>query len=461
MATKVHMEALSPTMEEGQLVRWLKNEGDAVKEGDVLAEVETDKATMELVARGSGVLRARMLDEGATAPVGQVIAVIAGADEDIGALTGGAKPAEPAQKKEAPAEPQAAEPKAAKPKQDSAAVTVAARGKTEQPREASIQQAPTEEEAVTEPGHPAAQVAAAEKAEVPTEGGRVKASPLARRLAEEGGISLSGITGSGPGGRIIRRDIETAGAQAAAPAAAAPAAAQRVRAEGAEYEDMPVTQMRKTIAKRLVTSIGPVPTFYLTIEVDMTRMIDARERINERLADKGVKASINDYVIKAVAAALARHPEVNASWQENVIRRHNRVHIGVAVAVEDGLITPIVRDADVKGVAQISAEVRELAGRAREKKLKPEEYTGATFSISNLGMFGIDEFTAIINPPEAAILAVGRVEEKVVAENGMAVVQPRMRMTMSCDHRVIDGATGAKFLQTLRGFLEEPVTILV
>jgi len=234
-----------------------------------------------------------------------------------------------------------------------------------------------------------------------------------------------------------------------------------VRAEGAEYEDVPVTQMRKTIAKRLVTSIGPVPTFYLTIEVDMTRMIEARERINERLADKGVKASINDYVIKAVAAALARHPEVNASWQENVIRRHNRVHIGVAVAVEDGLITPIVRDADVKGVAQISAEVRELAGRAREKKLKPEEYTGATFSISNLGMFGIDEFTAIINPPEAAILAIGRVEEKVVAENGMPVVQPRMRVTMSCDHRVIDGATGAKFLQTVRAFLEEPVTILV
>jgi len=457
MATKVHMEALSPTMEEGQLVRWLKNEGDAIKEGDVLAEIETDKATMELVARGSGVLRARMLDEGATAPVGQVIAIIAGADEDISGLTGGAKPAAPA-KAEEPAAP-----KAAKPKQDSAAVTVAARGKTEQPREASIQQAATPQEAVSEPGHPAAQVAAAEAA-APSEGGRVKASPLARRLAEEGGISLAGITGSGPGGRIIRRDIESAAQPAAAPgAAAAPTYGEpaRVRAEGAEYEDVPVTQMRKTIAKRLVTSIGPVPTFYLTIEVDMTRMIEARERINERLADKGVKASINDYVIKAVAAALARHPEVNASWQENVIRRHNRVHIGVAVAVEDGLITPIVRDADVKGVAQISAEVRELAGRAREKKLKPEEYTGATFSISNLGMFGIDEFTAIINPPEAAILAIGRVEEKVVAENGMPVVQPRMRVTMSCDHRVIDGATGAKFLQTVRAFLEEPVTILV
>lgn len=445
-------------MEEGQLVRWLKNEGDTIKEGDVLAEIETDKATMELVARGSGVLRARTLEEGATAPVGQVIAIIAAPDEDVSGLTGGAQPAAPAKKEEEPAEP-----KVAKPKQDSAAVTVAARGKTEQPREASIQQAPTTAEAVSEPGHPAAQVAAVQEGAVPGgEGGRVKASPLARRLAAEGNIPLAGVTGTGPGGRIIRRDVESAGAQPQAAPAAAPAPAPaRVRAEGAEYEDVPVSQMRKTIAKRLVTSIGPIPTFYLTVEVDMTRMIDARERINDRLADKGMKASINDYVIKAVAAALARHPEVNASWQENAIRRHNRVHIGVAVAVEDGLITPVVRDADVKGISQISAEVRELAGRAREKKLKPEEYTGATFSISNLGMFGIDEFTAIINPPEAAILAIGRVEEKVVAENGVPVVQPRMRMTMSCDHRVIDGATGAKFLQTLRRFLEEPVTILV
>jgi pyruvate dehydrogenase E2 component (dihydrolipoamide acetyltransferase) len=218
--------------------------------------------------------------------------------------------------------------------------------------------------------------------------------------------------------------------------------------------------MRKAIAKRLVTSIGPVPTFYLTIEIDAQRLVEARERVNERLEKQGLKASINDYLIRALAAALVKHPEVNASWDENVIRRHRRVHIGVAVAVEDGLITPVVRDADRKAVTEIAAEVKELAGRAREKKLKPEEYTGATFSISNLGMFGIQEFTAIINPPEAGIIAVGAVEEKAVAENGQVVVRPRMRLTMSCDHRVIDGATGAKFLQTLRDYLEEPVMIL-
>lgn len=219
--------------------------------------------------------------------------------------------------------------------------------------------------------------------------------------------------------------------------------------------------MRKTIAKRLATSIGPVPTFYLTIEVDMTATHRARENVNARLKDSGIKTSVNDFIIKAVAAALAQHPEVNAQWSDTAIRRFNRVHIGVAVAVEDGLITPVVRDANTKGVAQISQEVRELAGRAREKKLQPDEYTGSTFSISNLGMFGIEQFTAIINPPEAGIIAVGAVEEKVVVEKGEMVVRPRMHLTMSCDHRVIDGATGAKFLQTLKGFLEEPAMMLV
>jgi pyruvate dehydrogenase E2 component (dihydrolipoamide acetyltransferase) len=204
-----------------------------------------------------------------------------------------------------------------------------------------------------------------------------------------------------------------------------------------------------------------VPTFYLTIDVDMTRMLAARERANRALESSGVKASINDFVIRAVAAALAKHPEVNASWRGDSIRRHHRVHIGVAVAVEDGLITPIIRDANVKGVADIATEVRELAGRAREKKLKPDEYTGATFSISNLGMFGIEEFTAIINPPEACILAVGQVEERIVAVGGQPAVQSRMRMTMSCDHRAVDGATGARFLQTLRGMMEEPAMIVV
>ncbi len=494
MATKVHMEALSPTMEEGQLVRWLKNEGDEIKEGDVLAEVETDKATMELVARGAGVLRARMIGEGQTAPVGTVIGVIAGADEDLSTLTGGAAPpaqsapsqqstdasagAEKTSEGEKPAAEKGAateKPASKKPRHDSAAVKVAARGQTEQPREASMEQPEARRESQGVPAQPEAQknVAAGRDAGDGNGRARVKASPLARRLAEESGVELAGVTGSGPGGRIIRRDIESAGGapadegaepeEEAAPeqAAAAKPAPATAAAPAGDVEEVPVSQMRKTIAKRLVTSIGPVPTFYLTIEADMSRLNDVRERINARLKDSGNKASINDFIIKAVAAALARHPEVNASWNEKAIRRYHRVNIGVAVAVEDGLITPIVRDADRKGVADIAAEVRELAGRAREKKLKPEEYTGATFSISNLGMFGIDEFTAIINPPEAAILAVGAVTDTVVAENGVPVVRPRMRMTMSCDHRVVDGATGARFLQTLKRFLEDPIEMVV
>jgi pyruvate dehydrogenase E2 component (dihydrolipoamide acetyltransferase) len=303
----------------------------------------------------------------------------------------------------------------------------------------------------------------------------VKASPLARRLAAEAGLELGGVTGSGPGGRIVRRDIERARAprparpvpapaapgQPAAPARAPAPAVLRPAAERPEVEEIPVTQMRKSIARRLVTSIGPVPTFYLTVEVDVTRTMAARERLNARAAEAGGgKASVNDFIVKALAEALRRHPEVNASWGETVIRRFGRVHVGVAVAVEDGLITPVVRDADRKGILQIAAEVRELAGRARERKLQPEDYTGSTFSVSNLGMLGVDEFTAIINPPEAGILAVGRVQDKPVVVDGQVVVQPRMRMTMSCDHRLVDGAMGARFLQTLREFLEDPALML-
>lgn len=431
MATKVHMEALSPTMEEGRLATWLKKEGDAVNEGDVLAEIETDKATMELVARGSGVLRKHLIEEGGSAPVGTVIGVIAEADEDISSLTAGTpeRGGAQAEKQPAPAAASAAEQPQAQPP--------------------SQQQAQPQKSSTPSPSP--------SPAPSPSNGGRVKASPLARKMAAEAGVELHSVQGSGPGGRITKRDIE--GAAPAGGARAMPG--QRRTAGGPDYEDVPLTQMRKTIAKRLVQSIGPIPTFYLTIEVDMTAMQRAREYVNRQLEAAGIKTSINDFIIKAVAAALRRHPEVNAQWTDAAIRRFNRVHIGVAVAVEDGLITPIVRDADVAGVAEISQQVRELAGRARERKLQPDEYTGATFSISNLGMFGIDEFTAIINPPEAAILAVGRVEEKVVAEKGEAVVRPRMRMTMSCDHRVIDGATGAKFLQTLRQYLEEPAMMLV
>jgi len=411
-------------MEEGQLVRWLKSEGDEISEGDILAEIETDKATMELVARGSGVLRKIGLSEGGTAKVGDVIAVIAARDEDIAAII--AELGDVAGNGQ-----RAAAPAVATKEADAGA-------------RAEVAPAPEAEAA------PAPAAVAGETAT------RLKASPLARKLAAESGVVLERVQGTGPGGRIVKRDIEAAAELPPAIPLTAP-----VVPAGPDVEDVPVTQMRKTIAKRLVTSIGPVPTFYLTIDVDMSRLLAARTHANETLAASGVKASINDFVIKAVAVALSRHPEVNASWAGDVIRRHHRVHIGVAVAVEDGLITPVIRDADRKGVASIATEVRELAGRAREKKLKPEEYTGATFSISNLGMFGIEEFTAIINPPEAGILAVGQVEDRVVAVDGQPVVRPRMRMTMSCDHRVVDGAMGARFLQTVRGFIEEPAMMVV
>lgn len=447
MATKVYMEALSPTMEEGRLVTWLKADGEAVKEGDVLAEVETDKATMELVARGTGVLR-RVLPEGETAAVGTVIAAIASEGEDVSSLTGGGAAAAPA------AKPAQAAGDAAQ-----ASAAVAATGPTEQHRA-------TEATPATAP-----QAAAAPAPEANGAGdGRVKASPLARRLAAEAGVQLGGMQGSGPGGRVVKRDVEDAvKAAASAPAPSAPAAeapapapaAAAPAAPSADSHDVPLSQMRKTIAKRLTQSIGPIPHFFLTVEVDMGEAAALRARVNERFASEGVKVSPNDLVIRAAAAALRKHPWVNASWTGDAIRFHDRVHIGVAVAVEEGLITPVIRDADRKGVTEIAKEVRELAGRAREKKLKPEEYTGGTFSISNLGMFGIEEFTAVINPPEAAILAIGAVEPKVVAlPNGEMGIRQRMRVTMSCDHRVIDGATGAAFLQTFKRNLEDPMMML-
>jgi pyruvate dehydrogenase E2 component (dihydrolipoamide acetyltransferase) len=465
MATKVHMEALSPTMEEGQVVRWLKNEGDAVKEGDVLAEIETDKATMELVARGEGVLRKQMLGAGQTAPVGTVIGVIAAPDEDISAVAQGSTEVQPGPTSGETAPPPTvkagAGASAAEKDMASAANQLASSERTESDRVTAEQGQGQRRTQVQGPGQGQTGGNGARR----EEGGRVKASPLARRLAAEAGLELGAMTGTGPGGRIVRRDVESARTepQARPAAARAPAfapAPMRPAAERPEVEEIPVTQMRKTIAKRLVTSIGPVPTFYLTVEVDMTQTMAARERLNARVGEGGTRSSVNDFVVKAVAEALRRHPEVNASWGDSVIRRYGRVHVGVAVAVEDGLITPVVKDADRKGILQISAEVRALAGRARERKLQPEDYTGSTFSISNLGMLGIDEFTAIINPPEAAILAVGRVQDKPVVVNGQVVVQPRMRMTMSCDHRIVDGATGARFLQTLKDFLEDPAVML-
>ncbi len=429
MATKVHMEALSPTMEEGQLVKWVKAEGDSVSNGDVLAEIETDKATMELVARGDGILRKVLLVEGGVAPVGEVIAIIAGADENIDSLvsTGASGGADG---------------------DDSPGVSSHPDSTTEVAARAT--EAPVE----TEPPDGVVQVS-----------GRVKASPLARRLAEEAGLDLHKVSGSGPGGRIVVRDVEVA--KSGASLIGLPSLAGKGStpigspAPGVDFEDVPLSQMRKTIAKRLVESLGPVPHFFLRITVDMTRTLAARERVNKLLKAEEERVSINDFILKAAASALERHPEVNAEWAGEAIRRHHRIHIGVAVAVEDGLITPVVRDANRKGLVEISREVRELAARGRDKRLQPEEYSGSTFSISNLGMFGIHEFTGVINPPEAGILAVGGIEETPVGENGDVVVRPLMKVTMSCDHRVIDGATGARFLQTLKAMLEEPAVALV
>jgi len=440
MATKVHMEALSPTMEEGQVVKWLKSEGDPVANGEILAEIETDKATMELVARGDGILRKVFLGEGETAPVGEVIALIGGEDEDLGDLVTQEAGAEAEGEEDTEAEEEGAETEAGETAPE------AAPAEGEAPGEEPDREAP---------------------APAPS-GGRVKASPLARRLAEEAELDLSGIRGSGPGGRIVKKDVEAARGERGAPAAApgeaeapAPAAGTPPAPSEEDVQDVPLSQMRKTIAKRLVESLDPVPHFFLRVDVDMTRTLEARERVNRLLEAEGEKVSINDFLLRATAQALARHPEVNAQWNGDTIRRHLRVHLGVAVAVEDGLITPVVRDAHRKGLAQIGREVRELAARGREKKLQPEEYTGSTFSVSNLGMYGIHEFTGVINPPEAGILAVGAVEDTPAVEDGQVVVKPLMKVTMSCDHRVVDGATGARFLQTVKAMLEEPAAILV
>ncbi len=409
MASKVLMEALSPTMEEGRLVEWKKREGDPVRPGEVLAEVETDKAVMELAARVEGVLLKQLVPAGATVAVAKLVGIIGQPGEDISALLGGAPAPAPAAAPAPVAAPAAAAPA------------------------------------------PARTAAPAAAAPAPT-GGRLRASPLARKVARERGVDLAALSGTGPEGRIVLRDLDRAPASAAA---ATPIA-------GGGFRDVPLTQIRKTIAKRLAQSIGPVPTFYLTTEVDMDRTWEAREALNAaaQRAGDGAKVSFNDIVLKATAAALRAHPACNAWWQDDRIRYWDEVHLSVAVAVEDGLITPVVRHADRKSLREISAEVKDLAGRARERRLKPEEYTGGTFSVSNLGMFDIDQFTAIINPPEAGILAVGGIVEKPVVREGAIVPGRRLRLTMSCDHRVIDGATGAAFLRTLKGMLENPLAIV-
>jgi pyruvate dehydrogenase E2 component (dihydrolipoamide acetyltransferase) len=444
MSTQVVMEALSPTMEEGRLVEWKKQEGEPVAAGDVLAEVETDKAVMELVARVSGVLLRQTVKAGQTVPVSTPVALIGEPGEPVPAAAGNGAEAGRRAGEEAGRR---------------SGGQAGSDGSTSAAPPARAQGAPS-------PPAPPAAAAAPEPAPAPAPapGGRVKASPLARRIAEERGLDLRGIQGSGPEGRIVLRDLDRA-RPAAAPSPPAPVpSAAPVVPSGASYTDVPLTQMRKTIARRLVQSIGPVPTFYLTTEADMERVWEAREAILQADRRTGgqaeVKVSFNDIIIKAVASALRQHPACNAWWQDDHIRYWAEVHVGMAVAIEDGLITPVIRHADRKSLREIASEARDLAGRARERRLTPEEYTGATFSISNLGMLDIEEFTAVINPPETGILAVGRIVPKPVEHQGQVALRRRMRLTMSCDHRVIDGATGARFLQTLKAMLENPLAMV-
>lgn len=427
MAKIVGLPKLSPTMEEGTLARWAIKEGDRFAVDDLIAEIETDKATMEWRAFDPGVLLKILAEEGAVLEPDAPVAIVGEAGEDIGPLLaqlgkGGAEAKAPA-----------AEPPAAKPPE-----TRAPESKPKAPE--------TKAEAV--PASPKPSLRA---------DGRTLASPLVRRLAREHDIDLLTVDGSGPGGRIIKRDIDAAIAEGPRATAAVPAAAG-VR-QGPRVEKL--SSMRRTIARRLSESKQTVPHFYLTMDVDAGPLMEARAQINAELADDGEKVSVNDLVIKACAVALRRVPEVNASFAGDSLHFHQVVDISMAVAIPDGLVTPVIRDADTKGVRQIARDARELAGRARSKKLTPEEMQNGTFSVSNLGMFGIEDFAAVINPPEGAILAVGVVREEPVVKGGQIVAGQRMRMTLSCDHRVIDGALGARWLAALRSILEKPVLMLI
>lgn len=410
-------------MEEGQIARWLKNEGDAFEANETLAEVDTDKATMEMTALKGGTVLKILKGAGETAALGETIAIVGEKGEDISALlsevsTNGKSATKVTEKSES--EPEKA-------------VTAA---KAETRAVASVPDKPKETQT----------------------NGRMIVSPIAARMAADNGIDLRSIAGSGPQGRIIKRDIEEALADGGKRAGKAFTPSPVVGAS--PYRDEPTSKMRQVIATRLAESIGPIPTFYLTVEIEMDSVLVTRKQINASL-DDDAKISVNDIIVKAAAMSLMRHPFVNASYQDKTIRFYEQADIGVAVAIDEGLITPVVRGANLKGFAEISAEIKDLAAKAKAKKLQPEEYTGATFSISNLGMMGIKEFTAIINPPEAAIIAVGGATPTPVVRDGQITVRNLMQVTMSCDHRVVDGATGAKFLQTFKQMLEAPALMLL
>lgn len=424
MAEIIRMPKLSDTMTDGVVAEWHKNIGDEVESGELLAEIETDKATMEFESFQDGVLLHIGVEKGGTAPVDSVLCVLGEKGEDIAELLASAEAEAEASAEEAPAAPAPAPAPAAAP--------------------ASVP-APAPAPAAAPALAPAAQAAPAPAPAVAN--ARVKASPLAKRLAEERGLSLGLIPGSGEGGRIVKRDVESfvgGGASAAA-------AVER-------FTEVGVSQMRKTIARRLAESKFTAPHFYLSLTIDMDAAMVARKAINDRGPHR---VSFNDMVVKAVAMALKHHPAVNSSWLEDRIRYNEHVHIGVAVAVEDGLLVPVVRHANAKSFGEIGVEVREFAQKAKDKKLQPADWEGNTFTISNLGMFGIDEFTAIINPPDACILAVGGIQAVPVVRDGAVVPGHTMKVTLSCDHRVVDGATGAAFLNEVKQNLENPVLMLV
>ncbi len=452
MSTNILMPALSPTMEKGNLARWLKKEGDKIKSGDVIAEIETDKATMEYEAVDEGTLAKIVVPEGTQdVAVNSVIAVLAGEGEDVKAAASGAKSAPAPKPAEAP-KPQAAPSNAA-----AAAPQAAAPPKPAAP--------------------PAPQPVAA------SGGSRVFSSPLARRLAKESGIDLARVSGSGPHGRVIARDVEDAksgkglrapgAAPALAPAAApmpmaaTPSDAQiRALYEDGSYDFVPHDGMRRTIAQRLTASVQTIPHFYETMDCDIGKLVAAREEINaaaprDKDGKPAYKLSVNDFVIKALALALQRVPDANVSWTESGMLKHKHSDVGVAVALPGGLITPIVRNAESKSLSAISNEMRDLAARARARKLKPNEYLGGTTSVSNLGMYGIKDFTAVINPPQSTILAVGTGEERAVVRNGQLAVATIMSVTLSCDHRSVDGALGAELIVAFKKLIENPVMMIV
>ena len=485
MAVPIEMPKLSDTMEEGVLSAWLVDEGEEVSSGDVLAQVETDKATMDLEAFDEGVLLKQLIAEGDAVPIGELIAVIGEEGEDISDLVGEAG-GDGAATTEPEPEPDAEEPDAEEPESEESADSEpepaeleSEESEAEEPTEAA-----PEPEVDTEP-EPApsgdGQLRDRTPEPVPAgtdaEGRRIKASPLARRIAQEHNVELALVEGSGPEGRIVRRDVEAwVEEQEAAPEPAAEPAPEPTPEpaveeptyvmpdEEAAYESEDISQMRETIARRLAESKYSAPHYYLTVDIDVEKAVALREDLNELAEEQGrAKISFNDLITKACALSLHDHPYVNAAYRpdEGEIHKHNRVHIGIAVAIDEGLITPVVRNADQKGLSQIARETKELAERARNRDLEPEEFEGATFTTSNLGMFGIEEFTAIINPPNSAILAIGEIRETPVVEDGEVVPGTRMKVTLSCDHRVVDGAKGAAFLDTVTSYLEEPMNLLL